>query len=163
MVAIAWAEKLDAEKLIELKVDAFAWDVKTYGYGPTDYNSLEKQLEVMGREDVRYYKIIDGGTIIGGLCVFLHENTHCHLGAAYIASGYQNRGIGSRAMELLFREFPGARRWTLDTPYLSFRNQHFYEKLGFQKVGETPKEADGFYLFLYEKNAENIEESGEGK
>jgi hypothetical protein len=36
---------------------------------------------------------------------------------------------------------------------LSFRNHHFYEKHGFKKVGETQPEADGFYLFQYEKTS----------
>jgi hypothetical protein len=54
-------------------------------------------------------------------------------------------------MKFLFEEFAGAEKWTLETPYLSFRNHHFYEKLGYKKVGETQPEPDGFHLFLYEK------------
>lgn len=41
----------------------------------------------------------------------------------------------------------------LHTPYKNFRNHHFYEKMGYKKIGETqPKEdKNGFYLFEYEK------------
>ena len=62
-------------------------------------------------------------------------------------------GIGTNAMKFLEMEFPDAKKWTLETPHLSYRNHHFYEKMGFTKVGETepdPKN-NGFYLYLYEK------------
>jgi hypothetical protein len=49
--------------------------------------------------------------------------------------------------------YPDARKWSLDTPYKSYRNHYFYEKHGYVKVGETqPEKENEFYLFLYEKN-----------
>jgi len=44
------------------------------------------------------------------------------------------------------------KKWSLDTPYLSYRNHHFYEKMGYKKVGETQLEKGSkFRLFEYEK------------
>ena len=150
-VAIARATEADAEELLAARIDAFSWDLETYGHGPPGYDSMEKLREGFAHENVWHYKILDGGRLIGGICVFRPDRGHCHLGGLYIDSGHQNQGMGSQAVKLLFQDFPDAERWTLDTPYLSFRNHHFYEKLGFRKVGETTPEADGFYLFQYEK------------
>jgi len=151
MITITKASKDDAEELLAVKIDAFSEDVKLYGYGPDEYGSLEKQIAIFDKKYVRYFKISNDNKIIGGLCVYVRENKHYHLAAIYIAQDYQNMGIGSKAFEFLFKEFDDAKKWTLDTPYLSFRNHHFYEKLKFIKVGETAPESDGFYLFLYEK------------
>lgn len=43
--------------------------------------------------------------------------------------------------------------WRLHTPYKNYRNHHFYEKMGYKKIGETVPKVDkvGFYLFEYEK------------
>ena len=39
-------------------------------------------------------------------------------------------------MQLIESEFPEAMEWSLDTPHLNGKNHHFYEKLGYIKVGE---------------------------
>lgn len=54
-------------------------------------------------------------------------------------------------MKFLNDEFPDAITWTLETPCLSYRIHHFYEKHGFVEVGETEPREDGFYLFSYER------------
>jgi hypothetical protein len=53
---------------------------------------------------------------------------------------------------------PTAKKWALCTPYLNDRVHRFYEKLGYEKVGQTkpgdhPEFPDkGFYLLLYQKS-----------
>ncbi|WP_269083163.1 GNAT family N-acetyltransferase [Ornithinibacillus californiensis] len=54
----------------------------------------------------------------------------------FLAKKQQNKGLGSQIMQLIEREFPKATEWSLDTPHLNTRNHHFYEKLGYEKVGE---------------------------
>jgi GNAT superfamily N-acetyltransferase len=67
----------------------------------------------------------------------------------FLAPDYQGRGIGSQALRFLAAAYPLARRWTLDTPVYALRNQHFYEKFGYVKVGQT---SDGDTpLIAYEK------------
>lgn len=48
-------------------------------------------------------------------------------------------------------KFSNAITWTLETPYLSYRNHHFYEKHGFVKVGETESREDVFFCFYMNK------------
>lgn len=55
-------------------------------------------------------------------------------------------------MRLIEEKYPDAKSWFLDTPYLSFRNHHLYEKMGYKKIGEEiPDKESNFKLFLYEK------------
>ena len=144
-------EKAIPSDLAELKKtadDAFAEDGRLYGSLPPIciVDGLIKQLI-----DARImYDIKADGKIIGGL-VLHPENGECRLGALFISTAYHNMGIGGKALRFIENEMPAARRFTLDTPYKSFRNHHFYEKHGYRKYGETEPEENGFYLWLYEK------------
>ena len=152
MITLVRAGLDDAKALLAAKVDAFSCDVTLYGYGPPDYDSLEGITHAICRPENRYFKVMKDGVLAGGLCACDMGAGHFHLKSIYIFTAQQNGGTGTGAMRLLFDMVPEAVRWTLDTPYLSFRNHHFYEKLGFIKSGETEPGPDGFYLFLYEKN-----------
>lgn len=152
MISIRKAEEKDAEQLLAVKIRAFREEVALYGGGPLDFDSMDHQLENI--RESHYYKILDDeNTIIGGLGVRDKGDGVFWLCSIYIDDKFQNRGLGTLAMRFLDHEFPTAKKWVLETPCLSFRNHHFYEKLGFIKVGETDPEQDnnGFYLFLYEK------------
>ncbi len=152
-IKIRKSEEKDAEKMVIARVNAFTEEVKLYGYGPDGMDSVEKQREFLENRDGNNfsYILLDDDNIIGGFGGVNKGNGHFHLGGIYVVMDYQNKGIGSMIMSFMEKEFPEARKWTLDTPYLSFRNHHFYEKNGFVKVGETEPGEDGFYLFLYEK------------
>lgn len=147
------ARPQDALELQRIQTAAFKVDLEKYGSGPSGYDSLQWQIDMM--ETQNYFKIIlDGGKIIGGMVVFDKGQDHLHLGRIFIEPDYQNLGLGQSAVNMLEQAYPDARRWTLDTPYLNLRNHHFYEKLGYIKVGETePDPETGFYLFLFEKNS----------
>jgi hypothetical protein len=45
-------------------------------------------------------------------------------------------------MRKIFEVHPDVQKWTLGTPSWAFRNQHFYEKLGFVKIRETEVDPD---------------------
>ena len=92
------------------------------------------------------------GKIIGGLTC-CNAGEYYWLGGIYISKEYQNRGIGAKAILFLEKEFPDAKCWRLHTPYKNYRNHHFYEKMGYVKIGETEPREDknGFFLFEYEK------------
>jgi GNAT superfamily N-acetyltransferase len=82
------------------------------------------------------HKISLGGTIIGGITVIDQGRGHFHLEVLVVDPDHHNKGIGTQAMAFIERTFP-AIVWTLDTPTYATRNQHFYERLGFVRVGET--------------------------
>ena len=88
--------------------------------------------------------------IIGGIDIRKLENEHYRLNRIFLANAYQNKGLGTKIMQLIENEFPNARSWSLDTPHLNMRNQHFYEKHGYEKVGEHII-SDKLILFDYVK------------
>lgn len=143
----------DAEEIILVKANAFKEEVTIYGHGPNEMDSIERETEFIESLDSNNfsYILLDDGKIIGGMGGVNKGNGNFYLGCIYVALEYQNKGIGSMLMKFLYDTFPNAITWTLETPYLSYRNHHFYEKHGFVKVGETEPRDDGFFLFLYER------------
>lgn len=141
----------EVDEFMKAKIDAFADDVKTYGFGPTGYDDYEKTKEALGQFPI--YKMVWNDEIIGGMSCYDQGEGVYWIGGIYIDSKHQNMGIGAKAITFLEKEFPQAKIWRLDTPYKNYRNHHFYEKMGYKKIGETEPKEDkgGFYLFLYEK------------
>ena len=150
MLEFLRATSEDLEEYMIAKLDAFADDLATYGFGPTGYDDYDKQLANI--EKYQTYKIVLDGKIIGGLSC-CNKGEYYWLGGLYIARNYQNQGIGAKAILFLESEFPDAKCWRLHTPYKSYRNHHFYEKMGYRKIGETKPLIDkgGFFLYEYEK------------
>ncbi len=140
---------VDAEEIVQAKADAFREELAMYKR-PSKFNTVQEIDFITNNYS---YILKDDNQIIGGIVVTDKENGHYHLGPIFVKLEYQNKGIGSLAMKFIENEFPNTNKWTLETPYLSYRNHHFYEKHGFIKVGETEPdpERNGFYLFLYEK------------
>jgi GNAT superfamily N-acetyltransferase len=151
------SEVSDAEEIILVRANAFKEEVKIYGHGPNEMDSVEQEREFIKNTDGNNfsYILLDDGKIIGGMGGIDKGNGDFYLGCAYVALEYQSKGIGNMIMKFLYDKFPGAKKWTLETPYLSYRNHHFYERHGFVKVGETEPREDGFFLFLYENNRTN--------
>jgi len=151
MIHIEKAKDEDAKDIIKCKIDAFSEDVKLYGFGPPDYDSIEELVKLI--KEGNYFKILDEKIIIGGIRVRNNGEGLYWIGSIYIYLISQNKGAGTKAMNLLFNEFKDAKKWALEAPYLSFRNHYFYEKMGFIKFGETKPDIknNGFHLFKYEK------------
>lgn len=139
----------DLSKISEIRIRAFEWDVKVYGRGPEGYDSLEQLKESFQR--AIYYTILSEDIIIGAIVIKKRSAEEYRVGGIYIDPDYHNKGIGSQAIEFLEGEYKQVKKWTLDTPYKSYRNQHFYEKMGYVKVGEVRPFNDEFALFEYEK------------
>jgi GNAT superfamily N-acetyltransferase len=132
------ATAADAAALVVVQIAAFHHDAVLYPGvqigGPPGYDSLEDMHRKMA--EGQCYKMVDAGRIIGGIVVFDMGEGRVHVGLIFMDPAYHNRGIGTRAMQFLEQTYPAAILWTLDTPTWAIRNQHFYEKLGYTKVGE---------------------------
>jgi ribosomal protein S18 acetylase RimI-like enzyme len=140
----------DAEALVKAQIAAFHHDAVLYPEieigGPPGYDSVESTRQKI--EDSLCYKMVEAGQIIGGMVVFDMDRGHFHLDLIFIDPASQDRGIGTRAMQFLEQTYP-AKQWTLNTPAWAIRNQHFYEKLGYMKVGEETH--PDIVLFDYQK------------
>ena len=64
---------------------------------------------------------------------------------------YQGLGYAQEAIRLVEAVYPNASRWRLDTIEQEAKLCHLYEKLGYQKTGQTKQIKDGMDLVFYEK------------
>ena len=153
MITLKLAAPQDADALAAIQTRTFDHDSRQHGRGerggPPGYDSAAWQRRMMRK--AAYYKILEDGQIIGGAIVFDNGGGHIYLGRIYIDPDYQNRGIGAQAMRLIEQAYPSARRWTLETPLWALRNQHFYERQGYVKVGEQRVEGEDQADVVYEK------------
>jgi ribosomal protein S18 acetylase RimI-like enzyme len=145
------ATPADAEALVTVQIAAFHDDARLYPGveigGPPGYDSIDVMLQKI--HEVEVYKIVYEWQIIGGIIVFDDGEGIFHLDVIAIDPAYHNRGIGTQAMQFIERTYI-ATKWTLDTPTYAMRNQHFYEKFGYMKVGERAED-DNITLIAYEK------------
>lgn len=155
MIAFEKATEEDAQTLTDVQVRTFDDDSRRFfgqpSGGPSGYDSVDHQIKLM--RSGHYYKMLDGERIIGGLVIFKKRDTHCYLGLIFIDPDYQDRGIGTQAIQFAEDTFPMAKKWTTNTPAVATRNHHFYEKLGYVKVKEEliEEEGESGTLFHYEK------------
>jgi len=155
VIEIRQATTKDAAILTEIQIHTFKDDnkLKPPGCsmeGPPGYDSVDWNAEWMTKTP--YYKILFDGRIVGGIIVFDLGEGQYELGRIFVDPDFQNQGIGQQAVRLMFKAFPEAKLWTLGTPSWAMRNQHFYEKMSFVKIGETAIDPDlGWSGVEYEK------------
>lgn len=135
-LTIKRTQEVEARRLLEIQTEAFAEDLVRYeDYDTSPVNeSIERLLRKVA--SFYHYTIWLGDEIIGGADVRDLKENRYRLNRVFLSHEYQNKGLGSKIMELIESEFPSAIEWSLDTPYLNTRNHHFYEKLGYKKVGQ---------------------------
>lgn len=127
------------EKVVDdLMHRAFDYDYQLYHGpdshgGPPGYDDGQLLERIKDNSQLENFVITEAGTLIGFLSVELAER---HLWYFCIDPQKINKGYGTKAWQL-FEEMFGAEDWQVETPEYSLRNHHFYEKLGFKKVGEV--------------------------
>jgi ribosomal protein S18 acetylase RimI-like enzyme len=121
-----------------VQIAAFHDDARLYPGvpigGPPGYDSVEAMLATIARGQC--HKVAVDGEIVGAITVVDQGEGHFHLDVLAIDPAHHNKGVGTQAMAFIERTFPAA-LWTLETPTFATRNQYFYEKLGFRRIGET--------------------------
>jgi GNAT superfamily N-acetyltransferase len=140
----------DAEALVRVQVAAFHDDARLYPGvalgGPPGYDSVATMLLKIDKDES--YKLVYEGEIVGGLVVYDYGEGHFHLDVIFVDPAYQGHGFGTQAIQFIERTYP-ATKWTLDTPTYALRNQHFYEKFGYLRMGEA--DLGDVRLIAYEK------------
>ncbi|WP_158582402.1 GNAT family N-acetyltransferase [Rummeliibacillus sp. POC4] len=142
----------DIEILLPIQKASFQEDLEKYEDFETNpaCETFEKLAENIKK--YHHFTILDEDTIIGAIDVRGNDE-RMHIDKVFISPTSQNKGVGTAAIQFLEEKFPNVKLWTLYTPYLSFRNHHFYEKFGYKKTKETqltPK----LILFKYEKSSD---------
>lgn len=137
-IKITKAQQQDAKSLSQVSKVAFEDDVN-YGApqkgGPPGYASVNWHLRMILSCEV--YKIVtESGNFVGGIIVYEKGFQHMELGRMFIHPDFQNQSIGRQAILFLEETYPETKLWTLDTPTWNKRNQHFYQKMGYELTGQ---------------------------
>jgi len=140
----------DATVLLAIQKEAFLDDLKRYNDQATNPANESLARLTTKIQNFTHYTIWLHDEIIGGIDIRELKNNHFRLHRIFLAKTHQNKGFGSHLMQWIENQFPSALEWHLDTPHLNTRNHHFYEKLGYVKVGEH-RISESFILFDYVK------------
>ncbi|HNW36045.1 MAG TPA: GNAT family N-acetyltransferase [Candidatus Ozemobacteraceae bacterium] len=147
-VSIERATIHDSPALIQIQNLSFYDDFVMYGECPAYEESLEAMQNHISNKIV--YKILVDGKIIGDVIIRKREDNKYYLRVFSIIPEFQGKGIGTKAFQYIESEIRDAAEWELITPFKSFRNHHFYEKLGFHKTSEYCQ-SDRLILFTFKK------------
>ncbi len=104
--------------------------------------SADSFLEMISKEDARYYVAEEDGRLLGG-CGVLMIAGEGNITNVAIAPEARNRGIGTALLRYLMAEGDreGLTAYTLEVRVSNAAAIHVYEKLGFVSAGVRP----GFY------------------
>ncbi|OWA33443.1 hypothetical protein B9G55_22525 [Saccharibacillus sp. O16] len=149
-VTLAPVRSEDLGTLRQIAIAAFAEDLKRYGVMPEGIET--SAWHEQGADDGSYLAIFADGQLVGGARVFDLGEGSFRIGSLFVAPARQGQGIGANALSAIEAAYPQARRWSLDTPAGSERNQRFYSHAGYVKVGEShPDPHSDFRLVDYIK------------
>jgi ribosomal-protein-alanine N-acetyltransferase len=110
--------------------------------------SAESFLEMIEKEDARYYVAEEDGRLLGG-CGVLMIVGEGNITNVVVAPEMRNKGVGTGLLQHMMKEGQkeGLTAYTLEVRVSNTQAIHVYEKLGFVSEGIRP----GFY----EKPAED--------
>lgn len=98
-----------------------------------------------------FYIVYEGDEAVGGVRVVADSDNICRISPIFLLPRYQNKGMGSKVMELVFSLYPKAEKWQLATISEEELNCHFYEKLGFVRTGSRTVINEHMTIIGFEK------------
>lgn len=138
----------DIDSIIDVQNRSFYDDYIKYGECPA-YNESHEMIGEQIRE-AKVYVIEYDNEIVGDIIVRKKSEERYYLRVICVVPEFHNLGIGRKAIEFIEQDNDEARIWELITPFKSFRNHYFYEKMGYVKVSEY-KHSDVLTMFEYRK------------
>ncbi|MCL2409306.1 MAG: GNAT family N-acetyltransferase [Oscillospiraceae bacterium] len=148
----------DAPKWHKLQVEAYAPLLEKYQdheISPAS-ESLEQIVERMKAPFRDHFFVLKDGEVTGGVrTAWLTGATRYGLSGIFILPRFRDMGIGQIAMNLVAARYPDAETWELETILQEELNIHFYEKLGYKRVGEENVVNENMTLVSYIKEAIN--------
>ena len=114
--------------------------------------SLERVIEKYQQPWTKYYFIINGDTIVGGVRVIDKKNeSRKRISPIWIMKEFRGNGYAQKAIIELEKLY-GSTNWCLDTILQEKGNIHLYEKLGYHQTGKTEKINNLMDIVFLEKN-----------
>lgn len=139
----------DVAEILTLQKLAYRSEAEIYDdYTIPPLNQTLEEIEADFRQQV-YLKAIENERILGSVRGYLDGKT-CYIGRLIVHPDYQNKGIGTRLVGEIERQFQQAERYELFTGESSKRNLYLYQKLGY-RVYKTQLLTEKVYLVFLEK------------
>ncbi|MEH7464160.1 GNAT family N-acetyltransferase [Bacillus thuringiensis] len=147
-IRIEKASIIDAETLTEISKKAFNEEAKKwlpdrggiidYNIQPPGYASIEMTKYMIKK--LNCFKIIYNETIVGGIIITISGKSFGRIDRIFVDPNYQGKGIGSKVITLIEKEFLNVRTWDLETSSKQINNHFFYEKMGYAITFKTEDE-----------------------
>lgn len=144
------AEREDLQDILDLQYLAYQSEARLFNN--MDIPPLKQTLEDVQNEYEKgvFLKALDEkGKIIGSVRGYLEDGT-VYIGKLMVHPQDQGKGIGTKLLLSIEREFPGY-RYELFTSTKSKRNIELYEKLGYKVFSEKNITEELRFVYL-EKN-----------
>ncbi|SFC59065.1 Acetyltransferase (GNAT) family protein [Bacillus sp. 491mf] len=147
-IRIKKASIIEAETLTEISKKTFNEEAKKwlpdkgritdYNIQPPGYASIEMTKYMI--KELNCFKIIYNETIVGGIIVTISGQSFGRIDRIFVDPSYQEKGIGSKVITLIEKEFSNVRTWDLETSSRQIKNHYFYEKVGYKATFKTEDE-----------------------
>lgn len=144
----------ELKKLWKMQICAFSDLLSKYKDFETNpgAESLDRVIEKYKQSWTKYYFIINGDEIVGGVRVIDKKNeSRKRISPIWIMKEFRGNGYAQKAIIELERLY-GSNNWCLDTILQEKGNIHLYEKLGYHQTGKTEKINNLMDIVFLEKN-----------
>ncbi len=144
-----------AELVWKMQVEAFQEMYERYQDTETSpaTEPLSKAIDRLNQDFTYFYFIISEGEKVGAIRVVDEKraNTRKRISPIFVMPQHRNKGIAQKAIAAV-EEIHGAHNWCLETILQEEGNCHLYEKLGYERTGETWVINDRLTLVGYAKD-----------
>jgi len=143
------AEHDDADAILNIQKSAFYSQALLYSDFSLPPLTETKRDLLAAFDDHTILKANKNGRVIGAVRG-REKNGTCHISRLVVAPDFQDKGVGSRLMQVIESHFPGVERFELFTGFKSAKSLYLYNKLGYVKCREM-WENDNLLLVVLEK------------
>lgn len=154
MIKIDPIKPQEIEILHEMQIRSFMPLYEKYhDEGSPAIEPIEKLKAREEMDNRKYYFITYQGARVGAVNIGHRtgEDDIFWISPIFVDPKYQGKGIAQAAIHKIFKMFPEAKEWRLDTILQEPGNCHLYEKCGFKRTGEEKVINDAMTLIDYVK------------
>ncbi|WP_339317129.1 GNAT family N-acetyltransferase [Paenibacillus sp. FSL R10-2734] len=143
----------EASIIHEMQVKTFMPFLNKYqDYETSPANeSVERTIDRLNQSFTEYYIIKSSDLNVGAIRIVRKENKTYRVSPIFILPEHQGKGIAQRVFSIIEDKYNDARVWELDSILQEQGNCYLYEKIGYQKTGETKQINDKMTILFYKK------------
>lgn len=143
----------EASMIHEMQIEAFMPLLKKYqDYETSPANeTVERIIDRLKQSFTDYYTINNSNVPIGAIRTVRKDNSTFRVSPVFILPEHRGKGFGQKVFSMIEDIYNDAVVWELDTILQEQGNCYLYEKLGYQKTGETKEINEKMTIVYYEK------------